>query len=108
MERGSVSLGVYFYYATNFGLGMALISCIMCGLYAGFNIGANFCLSDWAESGLKNNVSKSAQSDLRKTGVSTQGYTLLYNMYYNSKKELLLHASPNLQKTDKEVIMIMM
>ena len=58
MERGSVSFGVYLYYARNFGFGALLIATILSVFYAGLNIGANFWLSDWAESGRGNDVSK--------------------------------------------------
>ena len=56
MERGSVSWRVYLYYASNCGLPVVLTAACFALLYAGLQIGANFKLSEWADSGLGNLV----------------------------------------------------
>ena len=62
MERGSVSYRFYVYYARNFGFAVVLLGASLSGIYAGLNIEANFWLSDWAESGLGNFVSKDGKN----------------------------------------------
>ena len=58
IERGSVSLKVYFFYAKAIGLPMALVILLLYPLQAGIIAGSNYWLSEWSNAGLaQGNVS---------------------------------------------------
>ncbi|XP_033637853.1 ATP-binding cassette sub-family C member 9-like [Asterias rubens] len=52
IERGSVSLKVYFFYAKAIGLPMALAILLLYPLQAGIIAGSNYWLSEWSNAGL--------------------------------------------------------
>ncbi|XP_022081606.1 ATP-binding cassette sub-family C member 9-like [Acanthaster planci] len=77
MERGSISCGVYLYYARNVGSWLVLLIAVTAVANTALSITTNFWLSAWSEAGLGNeSVSISDQYFIGYLGLSV-GYLLV-------------------------------